>query len=727
MPLTVDEVDAAATKLQSAHKGKSTRTGGALLEAAIKKDDLGAVTKLLKDGSKPTPQTLKLALTGCDDRAIAASIVPLSSSWGVDAKKLAIWEAVQEALAPPAGGEDDEAAEAADVTSEEWQVALAQKLYGEEAKAGSPGFYEVKKVVALGVYEGERAAPPDDPTYEPSFDDEKTQRHGYGVLLLPKGDVYVGHFDGGKKAGVGAYVHKSGGGVYVGEWKADKKHGEGRMAFKDGAVYDGSWRHHKRHGRGVYRYVNGDSYVGQWFTGAKRAPPPPPRHRARRSHASPPARAITADGDGKYFEAKTGTRTAGTWANGALAAGSVRAAAEVQNFHGGFAGGMPTGGGVFHFPRSGAIVAGSYPPPPPPAEEGEEAEAPPPPPWSGATIGDETSYNIEEMKRQYAAAGPEARPKRKALVVAVEYAPSAEGEAAPAAVFPPLDLAPVGAQLKSTLEGAAAFDDVTVLAPPHTKEAVVAAIDALAGSVGRGDVAVVALVGHGQRLLDLDDDEKEEKGDGFCCADEVFTSDDLQESAAKFGDAHLCVLLDSCWEPACLAAPPANAEFPSHHFACVTAALDADAPPPDVPAPPPPAPPEPAEGEAPAEGETPADGEAPAEGGEAPAEAEAAPAAEGEAAPAEGEAAPPAEEVEAPPPTPGRRYTSYFSHSLSEFLAAAAPTVALGGAADNPASYASLVDAIVRAQAATDKREILKQKFVLYARDGTAAALRPLA
>ena len=150
------------------------------------------------------------------------------------------------------------------------------------------------------------------------------------------------------------------------------------------------------------------------------------------------------------------------------------------------------------------------------------------------------------MRRQYAAAGPEARPKRKALVVAVEYAPSAEGEAAPAAVFPPLDLAPVGAQLKSTLEGAAAFDDVTVLAPPHTKEAVVAAIDALAGSVGRGDVAVVALVGHGQRLLDLDDDEKEEKGDGFCCADEVFTSDDLQESAAKFGDAHLCVLLDSC-------------------------------------------------------------------------------------------------------------------------------------------------------------------------------------
>ena len=291
MPLTVDEVDAAATKLQSAHKGKSTRTGGALLEAAIKKDDLGAVTKLLKDGSKPTPQTLKLALTGCDDRAIAASIVPLSSSWGVDAKQLAIWEAVQEALAPPAGGEDDEAAEAADVTSEEWQVALAQKLYGEEAKAGSPGFYEVKKVVALGVYEGERAAPPDDPTYEPSFDDEKTQRHGYGVLLLPKGDVYVGHFDGGKKAGVGAYVHKSGGGVYVGEWKADKKHGEGRMAFKDGAVYDGSWRHHKRHGRGVYRYVNGDSYVGQWFTGAKRAPPPPPataRHRATAPAARTP-------------------------------------------------------------------------------------------------------------------------------------------------------------------------------------------------------------------------------------------------------------------------------------------------------------------------------------------------------------------------------------------------------------------------------------------------------
>ena len=100
-----------------------------------------------------------------------------------------------------------------------------------------------------------------------------------------------------KKAGVGAYVHKSGGGVYVGEWKADKKHGEGRMAFKDGAVYDGSWRHHKRHGRGVYRYVNGDSYVGQWFTGAKRAPPPPAaRHHATARHRatapSPHARAL---------------------------------------------------------------------------------------------------------------------------------------------------------------------------------------------------------------------------------------------------------------------------------------------------------------------------------------------------------------------------------------------------------------------------------------------------
>ena len=107
------------------------------------------------------------------------------------------------------------------------------------------------------------------------------------------------------------------------------------------------------------------------------------RHRTTAPAARPPdhprAR-FAADGDGKYFEAKTGTRTAGTWANGALAAGSVRAAAEVQNFHGGFAGGMPTGGGVFHFPRSGAIVAGSYPPPPPPAEEGAApaAEAPTP-------------------------------------------------------------------------------------------------------------------------------------------------------------------------------------------------------------------------------------------------------------------------------------------------------------------------------------------------------------
>ena len=100
-------------------------------------------------------QTLKLALTGCDDRAIAASIVPLSSSWGVDARKLAIWEAVLALRRPRARA--TARPEAADVDLRRpWRSLWRSRrsCTARRRRPGSPGFYEVKKVVALGVDEG---------------------------------------------------------------------------------------------------------------------------------------------------------------------------------------------------------------------------------------------------------------------------------------------------------------------------------------------------------------------------------------------------------------------------------------------------------------------------------------------------------------------------------------------------------------------------------------------
>tara|TARA_B100000795_G_C22621153_1_gene368904 strand:+ start:53 stop:265 length:213 start_codon:yes stop_codon:yes gene_type:complete len=47
------------------------------------------------------------------------------------------------------------------------------------------------------------------------------------------------------------------------------------------------------------------------------------------------------------------------------------------------------------------------------------------------------------------------------------------------------------------------------------------AIAAMAAGMSRGDVAFVGLLCHGKKLLDMDNDEVEEKEEGLCMQDEV--------------------------------------------------------------------------------------------------------------------------------------------------------------------------------------------------------------
>ena len=519
----------AARKVQSMQRGKKARKGGEQLLKAIETLNYALFERLLDEGATPGPEVLFKALAS-PNRAFASRLIVEQSAWNIEPKQLEVWNEVQSALSPPAGEEEEEPEEV-DVAGEEWQASTAAKVYGTDPE----GVYLVKQVVTLGAYAGKRAEADEDE--EPEFDTAVTAREGYGVALMPKGAVYAGYFSAGERKGVGVYSYTDGT-CYCGDWKANQKHGAGRMAYKDGAVYEGAWRFNKRHGHGVYTYPNGDVYVGMWFTGAKH-------------------------GAGKYRSAELGSRFSGVWANGTLVSSSVESK-DGGRFFSGFSSGVPVGTGVFTS-AGGALVKGEHvlAPLDDGIDEEEAASAVRSSAWVGGAVGDADHMTADMLGAQYGAAAAKP-PLTKALIVGVEY--PAEGGA-----FPPLDLAPAAAQLKGLCTGALkmAEGDVTVLEPEkHTKEAVLEALGELAGKVGRGDVAFVALLCHGKKLLDMDNDEVEEKEEGLCLADEVVSSDELGEVIAKFdaASAHLFLYLDSCFDGACLASPPPN-------FACLSASV----------------------------------------------------------------------------------------------------------------------------------------------------------
>ena len=72
----------------------------------------------------------------------------------------------------------------------------------------------------------------------------------------------------------------------------------------------------------------------------------------------------------------------------------------------------------------------------------------------------------------------------------------------------------------------------------------------------------MGLLCHGKKLLDMDNDELEDKEEGLCLQDDFLSSDEVAELIAKFTDAsvHLCLYLDSCFDGDC---PPGTVNAPS--------------------------------------------------------------------------------------------------------------------------------------------------------------------
>merc|ERR1712151_134888 len=110
-----------------------------------------------------------------------------------------------------------------------------------------------QNTVYIGDYNGER--------------NEKGERHGEGITILPNGDRYEGSYKNGFRHGHGTYFFTSNetGARYIGEYKDGKKDGLGIMYYPDGSIYDGQWANNQRTGDGSYTYSNGDKYTGSWL------------------------------------------------------------------------------------------------------------------------------------------------------------------------------------------------------------------------------------------------------------------------------------------------------------------------------------------------------------------------------------------------------------------------------------------------------------------------------
>jgi len=89
--------------------------------------------------------------------------------------------------------------------------------------------------------------------------------HGSGTRRFKNGDVYIGLYDHGKRAGEGRFYFANGD-MYYGNWDADQIHGFGRYYYNSGISFEGHFNYGRRHGKGklqkrdgeleIYRYEN---------------------------------------------------------------------------------------------------------------------------------------------------------------------------------------------------------------------------------------------------------------------------------------------------------------------------------------------------------------------------------------------------------------------------------------------------------------------------------------
>ena len=96
--------------------------------------------------------------------------------------------------------------------------------------------------------------------YEGEFND-KDLPHGFGKLIYPNGNKYMGQFENGVRHGKGTLV-LSDGGSYVGDWENDKKCGKGIWNVSFGDSYSGDFLDDCISGQGVLTLANGIKIIG---------------------------------------------------------------------------------------------------------------------------------------------------------------------------------------------------------------------------------------------------------------------------------------------------------------------------------------------------------------------------------------------------------------------------------------------------------------------------------
>lgn len=100
------------------------------------------------------------------------------------------------------------------------------------------------------------------------------KRHGSGTLWKRKPDgslrkVYSGQWKHGLQSGRGMLNYEGSGDVYIGDFQQGQRAGAGICTYGAGGVYEGEWLQDKRHGFGVFDYKNGDHFEGLWVEDKK--------------------------------------------------------------------------------------------------------------------------------------------------------------------------------------------------------------------------------------------------------------------------------------------------------------------------------------------------------------------------------------------------------------------------------------------------------------------------
>ena len=87
-------------------------------------------------------------------------------------------------------------------------------------------------------------------------------REGYGRLIHPTGDMYLGDWKNDKANGTGTFSNLEDY-SYNGDWVDDCQHGHGtEMWESNNSKYTGKFERSKKNGKGLYTWADGSYYEG---------------------------------------------------------------------------------------------------------------------------------------------------------------------------------------------------------------------------------------------------------------------------------------------------------------------------------------------------------------------------------------------------------------------------------------------------------------------------------